>query len=77
MTVSAVSVDHPVHWSPPPANVFKCNVDASLFAVEKVVGLGMAVRNSTAEFIAARIVLVPGVVPLKEAEAMGLLEAVR
>ncbi|KAK6164785.1 hypothetical protein DH2020_001649 [Rehmannia glutinosa] len=62
-------------WHKPTQNHFKCNVDAAVFQREQMTGFGMVIRNDMAEFVACRTLCIHGVMCVKEAEAMGLKEA--
>ena len=43
------------HWSPPPENCLKVNVDAVINSNDQMVGLGAVIRNSEAKVVAAGI----------------------
>ncbi|KAK6157301.1 hypothetical protein DH2020_011549 [Rehmannia glutinosa] len=62
-------------WHKPPSLSFKCNVDAAIFQKENMVGFGMILRNDMAEFVVCRTTCLQGIPSVKEAEAMGLKEA--
>lgn len=65
----------PRSWEKPPLNWVKINVDAALFGSENCIGLGMIVRDAAGNFIMARSRKQENLVPLREAEAMCLKEA--
>nr|GLL29647.1 uncharacterized protein LOC109154171 [Ipomoea trifida] len=50
-TDSLVDNSGSTSWTPPPTNIFKCNVDAAVF--EDGAGFGVVVRDQTGKFISA------------------------
>ncbi|XP_075521064.1 uncharacterized protein LOC142554262 [Primulina tabacum] len=62
-------------WKKPQAPTFKCNVDATLHNESRNTGMGMVLRDSMGSFISARTNAIPGLVEIKEAEAMAFKEA--
>ncbi|XP_073042037.1 uncharacterized protein [Primulina eburnea] len=62
-------------WKKPQAPALKCNVDATLQNDRRNTGLRMVLRDCTGSFISARINALPGLVEIKEAEAMSFKEA--
>ncbi|XVE58152.1 hypothetical protein DITRI_Ditri04bG0147300 [Diplodiscus trichospermus] len=54
----------------------QCNVDASLFADIHSVGIGMFLRNDARELLTCRVVKLSGLFSVKEAETLGLFEAI-
>ena len=60
------------HWSPPPVNCFKLNVDAAINSNDQMVGLGAVIRNSEAKVVAAGVQIssLKGGVSYAEAEAI-------
>ncbi|KAK6164302.1 hypothetical protein DH2020_001166 [Rehmannia glutinosa] len=62
-------------WKRPPSMFFKCNVDASLNNGMNSTGVGMILRDDKGEFVVARVVTFPGLFEPKEAEAIGVREA--
>ncbi|XP_073308286.1 uncharacterized protein [Primulina huaijiensis] len=62
-------------WEKPQAPTFKCNVDATLQNERRTTGLEMVLRDFTSSFISARTNALPGLVGIKEAEAMASKEA--
>ncbi|KAH9670971.1 reverse transcriptase domain-containing protein [Citrus sinensis] len=64
-----------VSWEKPEFGWVKCNVDAAVFASQGRIGLGCVIRNSEGEFLAARCVGRHGAFSAREAEALGIREA--
>ena len=53
----------------------KLNVDTTIFFELRSIGIGCVLRNSIGEFISAILVPIPLNLALKEAEIMGVIEA--
>ena len=64
-----------VSWERPKFGWVKCNVDAAIFESQRRFGLGCVLRNSDGCFLAARCVGRPGMFGAREAEALGIREA--
>ncbi|KAH9750457.1 reverse transcriptase domain-containing protein [Citrus sinensis] len=62
-------------WEPPLAGRLKCNVDAAMFASRGYIGLGNVIRDSNGAFVAARCCSIPGRFSARDAEALGVREA--
>ncbi|KAK6144415.1 hypothetical protein DH2020_021235 [Rehmannia glutinosa] len=62
-------------WSKPNRLQFKCNVDATLSLERNATYIGMVVRDDKGEFVVARTITFPGIFAPKEAEAIGVREA--
>lgn len=62
-------------WEKPPDGWVKINVDAAIFADIESVGLGIVVRGSNGQFIAAKSCRREGLFPPREAEALALQNA--
>ncbi|KAK6121841.1 hypothetical protein DH2020_044454 [Rehmannia glutinosa] len=62
-------------WRKPKPMFFKCNVDAALRFDRNTTGIGMIIRDDKGEFVVARTITYPGVFAPKEAEAIGVREA--
>ncbi|KAK6140062.1 hypothetical protein DH2020_026197 [Rehmannia glutinosa] len=59
----------------PPNEWLKVNVDAAFCCQKAATGLGMVLRNDAGEFIQARTLPIQGVFEVREAEALGVREA--
>jgi ribonuclease HI len=70
-------VHHTVMWSKPPPPFLKCNVDCALFNNNSVAGYGLCIRNSTGQFIVGMSNFTHSSLMPVEAEAWGLLEAIK
>ncbi|KAH9661644.1 rnase h domain-containing protein [Citrus sinensis] len=64
-----------VSWERPRFGWVKCNIDAAIFESQRRFGLGCVLRNSDGCFLAARCVGRPGMFGAREAEALGIREA--
>lgn len=64
-------------WQKPNIGEHKCNVDAAIFKEKGIFGLGLCVRNDKGEFVKAKSMWFYGVPTPHEAEAKGLLEALK
>ncbi|KAH9777775.1 RNase H domain-containing protein [Citrus sinensis] len=64
-----------VSWEKPEFGWVKCNVDAAVFASQGRIELGCVIRNSDGGFVAARCVGRHGSFSAREAEALGIREA--
>ncbi|XP_026377852.1 uncharacterized protein LOC113272180 [Papaver somniferum] len=67
------SVDHS-HWTSPPPDMLKTNVDASFYKAYYLAGIAMLTRNSTRSYVAGKGVL-RRVATVHQAESWSLLEA--
>ncbi|XVF51873.1 hypothetical protein PTKIN_Ptkin04bG0219100 [Pterospermum kingtungense] len=63
-------------WNGPPSSFMKCNVDAASFASEGKTGFGMLVRDERGHFIAGRTCWFNSKLSSREAEALGLYQAI-
>lgn len=63
------------NWHKPPMDTLKVNVDAALFEDSIEMGLGMVLRDGNGQFLAARTIMVPGLLSVDIGEAMGFMEA--
>jgi len=70
-------VQHTVLWTKPPPPFLKCNVDCALFNNNSVAGYGLCICNSTGQFIAGMSNFSHCSLTPVEAEAWGLLEAIK
>ena len=70
-------VQHTVLWTKPPPPFLNCNVDCALFNNNSVAGYGLCIRNSTGQFIAGMSNFSHCSLTPVEAEAWGLLEAIK
>ncbi|KAL8149608.1 uncharacterized protein LOC141704125 [Apium graveolens] len=61
-------------WSPPKAGWLKINIDAAVF-IDGNIGVGAVIRDDQARFVAARGKRIAGAWKSREAEALGLKEA--
>ncbi|KAK6126674.1 hypothetical protein DH2020_039582 [Rehmannia glutinosa] len=66
---------HPSRWKPAEFPFFKCNVDAALSRHKNSTGIAMVVRDDNGEFVVARTVVFQGLYEVREAEAIGIREA--
>ncbi|CAN1814412.1 Putative ribonuclease H protein At1g65750 [Linum perenne] len=64
-------------WHPPPAMVFKCNIDAGFNHREQKWGWGAAIRNHNGDLVAFRTNWERGQPEVREGEAWGLYEALK
>lgn len=64
-------------WGAPELGWLKFNVDASLFSGTNAFAIGMVVRDAQGEFLAGKTVRSRGEVSVMEAEAFGVLEALK
>ncbi|XP_074337198.1 uncharacterized protein LOC141674388 [Apium graveolens] len=62
-------------WSPPVTGWMKINIDAATFPGEGSVGVSSVIRNELGEFVRARVKKIRVHVQPREAEALGLKEA--
>ncbi|KAK6157968.1 hypothetical protein DH2020_005282 [Rehmannia glutinosa] len=62
-------------WQKPTFPFLKCNVDASLCMNSKSTGVGMVLRNDEGDFLVARTMVFHGQFQIREAEAIGVREA--
>ena len=65
----------PTRWMKPSNEWLKLNVDAAVFSDLRSIGVGCVLRNSIGEFISAMAVPIPLNLTPKEAELMGVREA--
>ncbi|XP_074341815.1 uncharacterized protein LOC141679206 [Apium graveolens] len=65
------------HWIPPVPGALKVNVDASVIPGSSSFKLGMVLRDHEGRFCKARNMCKVGEVPVHEAEAEGVLEALK
>ncbi|KAH9704682.1 reverse transcriptase domain-containing protein [Citrus sinensis] len=73
---SFVANDHgSVCWKRPRDGWFKCNVDAAISRHRGTISFGAIIRSSQGDFIAAKSVSLPGTFAAREAEGIGLQEA--
>ena len=70
-------VHHTVLWAKPPPPFLKCNVDCALFNNNSVAGYGLCFCNSTVHFIDGMSNFSHCSLMPVEAEAWGLLEAIK
>ncbi|CAN0920401.1 Putative ribonuclease H protein At1g65750 [Linum grandiflorum] len=64
-------------WHPPPTGYFKCNVDVATFTAQHSTGWGMAIRDDSGCILHYRMSHRVGNIPVKEGEAIALLEAIQ
>ncbi|KAK6164619.1 hypothetical protein DH2020_001483 [Rehmannia glutinosa] len=62
-------------WRKPIFPFMKCNVDAALNHNSNYTGIGMILRDDQGDFVVARTMWFPGLFTVREAEAMGVREA--
>ncbi|XP_026428835.1 uncharacterized protein LOC113324762 [Papaver somniferum] len=68
------SAEHNHHWTPPPPDTLKINIDASFRKPFNLAGIAMLTRNSTGSYVAGKRVL-KRVNHVHQAESWALLEA--
>lgn len=74
--VNVVNGNHgAVCWEKPCFGWLKCNVDAAIFKAQGKFSVGCVIRNSGGEFVTARCECFPGIFDSREAEALGIREA--
>ncbi|KAH9683148.1 reverse transcriptase domain-containing protein [Citrus sinensis] len=74
--VAAVNGNHgAVCWEKPCDGWLKCNVDAAIFKAHGKFSIGCVIRNSYGDFVTARCKCFPGNFGSREAEALGIREA--
>ena len=74
--VDANRVSHgAICWEKPCFGWLKCNVDAVIFNYQSKFSIGCVIRNSVGEFVTARCECFPGICGPREAEALGIREA--
>jgi ribonuclease HI len=66
-----------ITWTKPPLNMIKCNVDAACYNELNRYGIAACVRDSQGRFIKAYTRWFEGKPDISEAEALGVLEALR
>lgn len=71
------ATDQFIKWEKPPDGLLKINVDAALDIPSRKAGIGLVIRNSTGNFIAARMIPLMDVFKPDEAEAIGVKEALK
>ncbi|KAK6120755.1 hypothetical protein DH2020_045505 [Rehmannia glutinosa] len=64
-----------IKWQKPTFSYPKCNIDASICRSSKQTGIGMVVRDDMGVFVVARCITFQGCYQIKEAEAIGVREA--
>ncbi|XP_057779546.1 uncharacterized protein LOC130998129 [Salvia miltiorrhiza] len=62
-------------WHPLPPGSIKCNVDAAFFEAERMMGIGMVIRDHNGAFAVGRSIKLPGCRSVEEAELVGIKEA--
>lgn len=65
----------PRHWSPPPPDWIKINIDAAIFEATGSVGISSIIRYAAGEFVRARAQKIEVNMQPREAEAVSLKEA--
>nr|GMD12674.1 uncharacterized protein LOC109155154 [Ipomoea batatas] len=65
------------HWEKPPLGVLKLNVDAAFNKDSNCMGMGFILRNHEGAFVAAKNIKWYGIYHSKEAEAIGVREALK
>ncbi|KAJ1418166.1 Ribonuclease H-like superfamily [Sesbania bispinosa] len=73
--ITSVVTSHNFCWFPPQAGRVKCNVDAALFADQNGFGVGLCLRDDKGQYIKSNVLYHHGSPPPREAEALGLLDA--
>ncbi|KAJ1406846.1 Ribonuclease H-like superfamily [Sesbania bispinosa] len=73
--ITSVVTSHNFCWFPPQAGRVKCNVDAALFADQNGFGVGLCLRDDKGQYIKSKVLYHHGSPPPREAEALGLLDA--
>jgi ribonuclease HI len=74
---SMQEITHDALWEKPPLTVVKCNVDCALFNNNSIMGYGLCFRDSMGHFLLGMSNYEFHRVTPSEAEATGLLEAVK
>ncbi|KAH9726440.1 reverse transcriptase domain-containing protein [Citrus sinensis] len=74
-SVLNVAAHGSVCWEKPGAGWYKCNVDAALVRPRGLITFGAVIRSAGGEFIAAKSNILPGSFDPREAEALGVKEA--
>lgn len=69
------SADLQVRWKKPPVGWVKLNVDATFNRETKSMGLGCVLRDAEGNFVSARSLQWKGLFLVKEAEALGIRDA--
>ncbi|PNX70657.1 cytochrome p450, partial [Trifolium pratense] len=64
-------------WTKPPAGALKCNVDTACYIDQNFYGVGACIRDAQGRFVQAFTKKFDGKPEVAEAEAVGLLEAMR
>lgn len=64
-------------WHKPPPTFLKCNTDAAVFVDAASVGLSCVLRDETGNFVACRARRLLGLPPVRECEALALLDALK
>ncbi|KAK6161535.1 hypothetical protein DH2020_004916 [Rehmannia glutinosa] len=64
-----------MHWKKPPHMWMKCNVDAVICCQKNATGIGLVLRDDAGIFIVARTLWFQGIYEVREAEALGVREA--
>ncbi|KAK6126239.1 hypothetical protein DH2020_040011 [Rehmannia glutinosa] len=73
---SATTIDrNMVQWTKPSNTWMKCNVDAAICCKKNATGIGMIIRDDVGVFVVARTFWVQGIYEVREAEALGVREA--
>ncbi|XP_058725625.1 uncharacterized protein LOC131596907 [Vicia villosa] len=67
---------HALEWSPPSVGWMKCNMDAAFNKNNDTTNRGWCVRNHLSHFIYAGVAWDPRTLPVFEAEALALKEAI-
>lgn len=74
--VNAVNGNHgAVCWEKPCFGWLKCNVNATIFKAQGKFSVGCVICNSWGEFVTARCECFSGIFYSREAEALGIREA--
>lgn len=61
-----------IKWQKPADGMYKCNVDATLFASDNKYGVGLCIHTSTSDFLKGKTLWFNDTQTPQEAEAMGL-----
>ncbi|GAU30386.1 hypothetical protein TSUD_57980 [Trifolium subterraneum] len=72
---NTVTVSH--SWTKPPAGALKCNVDTACYMDQNLYGVGACIRDAQGRFLQAFAKRFDGKPEIAEAEAVGLLEAMK
>ena len=64
-----------VRWLKPSVGWVKCNVDAAIVCSRGLISFGAVIRLPRGDFIAAKSDILPGSFEAREAEALGVKEA--